>query len=323
MRSHISPFQEVQTFLRQEFRNVLPHIFATEREQRAIEIALSAPGKLFYEQSDKNVSGIWSLLPYLLACDLSALAPLATVTMVYARMALAVESLLCALDIMDDIEDGDESEIIQLFGRQGALDIALRLQMVVCPALLHSLQELFVPESMIFRLQQQVSMSVLSAAGGQHLDLLSERQTFTETSESFYIQMVAAKSGALASCACSLAALSSGIEQEEQLQLVARLGTLLGIWQQIRNDSRDYQQPAQKSDILRGKKTLPVIIAHQLTSSDLPAAELTQHVLRRCQTREHYFQQQVYTSIQNIEDSTGKQFSSALRLLLGVPLKNN
>ena len=82
--------------------------------------------------------------------------------------------------------------------------------------------------------------------------------------------MAAAKAGSLMSLACRLGALCAGAD-ETLCEQFAEMGKLLGIAHQLDNDSHDLYYLLQgatsstatsgKSDLERGKKTLPVVLA--------------------------------------------------------------
>ena len=113
---------------------------------------------------------------------------------------------------------------------------------------------------------------------GQHRDVLSERQAISTLTYEECIEIAREKAGALMRLACLMGALAAGAS-DEQCTLFASLGTDLGISHQLDNDAHDLQrllpllgndqqsealaQQEMKTDILRGKKTLPIFFAAQ------------------------------------------------------------
>ena len=105
--------------------------------------------------------------------------------------------------------------------------------------------------------------------------------------------MAAAKAGSLMSLACRLGALCAGAD-ETLCEQFAEMGKLLGIAHQLDNDSHDLYYLLQgslsstvtsgKSDLERGKKTLPVVLAAQrentLQQQALSADEEKQEYLK-------------------------------------------
>src|SRR5439155_16041161 len=98
------------------------------------------------------------------------------------------------------------------------------------------------------------------------------------------IEIAAAKAGALMRLACRLGALCAGAD-DVLCELFSELGELLGIAHQLDNDAHDLYYllqsetsavpPAQaeditrsiKTDLVRQKKTLPVVLAARVNSS--------------------------------------------------------
>jgi geranylgeranyl pyrophosphate synthase len=101
----------------------------------------------------------------------------------------------------------------------------------------------------------------LVSLGGQHRDMLVESYAANAVSLEECLEITAAKSGALVSLALGFAALVAEVSEEVQ-HIVDALGPLLGIYHQLTNDCTDVLR-ADKSDLARGKKTLPIILMNQ------------------------------------------------------------
>jgi geranylgeranyl pyrophosphate synthase len=220
-----------------------------------------------------RTSGIWSLLPLLVA---QHIAP--EIDPVYASsVALAVESFVTALDLLDDIEDEDQTDIVHELGTARVINTATILLTLAQQALL-SLSELGISPTTILRLLQTLQESSLVVTTGQHLDIIVENRPAHEFTREECIEIAATKSGALLRLACLMGAQCAGAS-DELCAKYAEFGELLGIAAQLDNDCNDlyyllYSQGwalssekivrtsrVIKSDLVRGKKTLPIVLA--------------------------------------------------------------
>jgi geranylgeranyl pyrophosphate synthase len=236
--------------------------------------AFMMPGKLLaQERKDRLVpNGSWALLSFLLTLMLAPETDLA----VASRVAVAVECVICALDLLDDVEDEDYTQIVRELGTARTLNVSTALLMLAQRSLL-SLQTLDVPLQKITQLLQLFEESIFVATMGQHRDLLAESRSIEDFTDEACIEIAAQKAGALMKLACVAAALCAG-SNKETLEQCARLGELLGIAHQLDNDSHDLyhliqeglqysassegiENESYKTDLIRHKKTLPIVIA--------------------------------------------------------------
>ena len=223
--------------------------------------ALSAEGKLFHEPAIR-FDGRWALLPLYLARALSEEAAQAWSF----AAALAMECLICATDLLDDVMDEDMTPLIERLGVARTLNVSLALlslpqRILLALAGRHPLSPL------PLRLLDAVQRAFLLAVSGQQQDLLAERRLACELSREDCIEIAAAKAGSLLGLACRLAALCAGVE-EPLVERCAEMGRLLGIAAQLDNDAHDLARllepggaGSRKSDLRRAKKTLPVVLA--------------------------------------------------------------
>ena len=229
--------------------------------------ALAEEGKLLHQPASFH-DGRWALLPLCLARELqSGAEPLFACS-----ASLAMECVICATDLFDDVMDEDVTPLIERLGMARVLNVALALislaqGMLLAPT--NAAASLSSPLCLLHAIQQ----ALLLATAGQQQDLLAERQRACELQREDCIEMAAAKAGALLSLACRLGAICAGV-QEGQIEQCAEMGRLLGIAAQLDNDAHDLScllQPVSgslKSDLKRGKKTLPVVLAaHSLRES--------------------------------------------------------
>lgn len=236
------------------------------------------PGKLLYqststasEKGASKISGTWPLLVFFIAQSLDP-----TVSTLHASsVAIAVESLLCAFDLLDDIEDDDQTALLKELGLPRALNVSTFLQGLAQHAILSLVKEQPAPLSII-RMLDAIKQATLTATTGQHKDLLAESQSALDLTEEECIEMASRKAGALMQLACILGALCANAS-DHLCELFSELGKLSGIAHQLDNDSHDLYYLLQdssivsashktgtrsvKTDIVRNKKTLPIVLA--------------------------------------------------------------
>ncbi len=231
--------------------------------------ALEVEGKLLH-QPEFPLDGRWALLPFCLASDLRADADPGHDA---CAAALAMECIICATDLFDDVMDEDATPLIERLGAARVLNVAFALVSLTQRILL-SLVDAGRDLAQPARLLDSVQHAMLLASGGQQRDLLAEQRMACELTREECIEIAAAKAGALLSLACRLGAMVAGVE-ERRIEQCAEMGRLLGIAAQLDNDAHDLYhllQPTtgaaytRKSDLVREKKTLPVVLAaHSLS----------------------------------------------------------
>ena len=218
-------------------------------------------------------AGIWSLLTLLVAQHVSP-----DIDPVYvSSVAVAVECFCAALDLLDDVEDGDQTPIVQELGAARVLNVTTVLLTLAQQALL-SLSELGVDPAHILRLLNTLQEFALGITSGQHRDLLAEQRSALDFTREECIDIAAVKAGAILRLACRLGAQCAGADTVLCEQF-AEFGLLLGIAAQLDNDSHDLYyllrdvipsvlpedagatSRSTKSDLVRGKKTLPIVLA--------------------------------------------------------------
>jgi geranylgeranyl pyrophosphate synthase len=251
-----------------------------------VTIALEGTGKLLslpqskqFAAHSKLPAGHWPLLTMLVAehCDHD-------IDPTYAStIAVAIECFICALDLLDDVEDGDQTATLQTLGEARTLNVSTTL-LVLAQRIILSMSEQHVSLERILRLLDTLQEAALTATAGQHRDLLGEQQSALEITQEDCIEIARGKAGALIRLTCRLGALCAGAH-DALCELLSELGELLGIAQQLDNDAHDLyyllqDHPSQtvstpteniprsvKTDLVRGKKTLPVVIAAQRNQS--------------------------------------------------------
>ena len=274
----VSPFYQYaahQEVLRERLSYILESLNAPLKVD--VERALSDRGKLLF-QADVTTpgslpSGNWALLPLLLIYYVSP----AMNSVVASSVGVAVECYVCALDLLDDVEDEDQTPIVKELGVARVLNVSTTLLMMTQQALL-SLEQEGIPPERILRLLTILQTCTLVATTGQHRDLLAEHRLASDMTQEECIEIAASKAGAIMRFACLVGPVLA--EANETLcTLFAEMGELLGIAHQLDNDSHDLYYLLQgqsstrnvvgtestpqsvKSDLARGKKTLPVVLA--------------------------------------------------------------
>jgi len=259
--------------LRERLRSFIDPLDSPLKED--VEAALEKQGKLLCPSSDAETSsrphGMWALLPFLIIKDLNADYDIVAAS----NVAIAVECLICALDLLDDIEDGDQTAIVLQIGAARVLNVSTTLLLLAQGTLL-ALADFGIASERIITLADQLRKATLDAATGQHEDIVSEQQDIAHYMTEDCIRIARGKAGSLMRLACTLGCVFAEAEVPISI-LFAELGELLGIAHQLDNDSHDLhailhdsEQEAVKSDLKRQKKTLPfVLAAHQRASQQI------------------------------------------------------
>jgi geranylgeranyl pyrophosphate synthase len=274
----VNPFAALQDLLRERLNFLLKSVYPAMYAD--VVRAFQEEGKLLckspVDSSSPHISrpaGIWSLLTLLVAQHISP-----DIDPVYAScVAVAVECFCAALDLLDDIEDGDQTPIVQELGAARVLNVTTVLLTLAQQALL-SLSELSIEPAKILRLLNTLQESALGITSGQHRDLLAEQRSALDFTREECIDIAAVKAGAILRLACRLGAQCAGADTVLREQF-AEFGLLLGTAAQLDNDSHDLYYLLQdvipsilpedagttsrsmKSDLVRGKKTLPIVLA--------------------------------------------------------------
>jgi geranylgeranyl pyrophosphate synthase len=171
-----------------------------------------------------------------------------------ARILAAVEVNAAALDVLDEVEDGDSSPLVDQIGEAQALNVATAL-LFIAPMILEPLgadRSLTVGPN---QLGATLARLGLSATSGQHLDL--ETTSCKASSLDDALMITRLKSGSLAACAVRLTAIL-GTNNNELLDLYEEFGRRYGTMVQLANDLHDAQRVGEKSDLALRKPTLPV-----------------------------------------------------------------
>ena len=247
--------------------------------------ALEGAGKLL-SQPDAGIdplapaltAGVWPVLTLLITQHLSP-----DIDPEHASsVAIAVECFVCALDLLDDVEDDDQTPIVQSLGISRVLNVSTALLTLAHHAIL-SLSRQAIAPGLVLRLLETLQECTLIATSGQHRDLLAEQRLAQDITQEECIEIAAAKAASIMRLACRLGALCAGAD-DTLCDQFSELGELLGIAHQLDNDSHDLYYLLQdetsatvpgesihigrsvKTDLVRGKKTLPVVLAAKISA---------------------------------------------------------
>ncbi|HLX57728.1 MAG TPA: polyprenyl synthetase family protein [Ktedonobacteraceae bacterium] len=275
----VSPFAARQQVLRERLHLLISMLHPALRVD--VERAFAERGKLLFQSPNDssdtdagNPPGSWPLLTMLVAQHFSP----GIDTTLAASVAIATECFVCALDLLDDVEDEDRTAVIGELGAARALNVSTTLLALAQRAIL-SLTLLHIDAQLILRLLDTLQESTLVATAGQHRDLLAERREASDLTREECVEIAAAKAGAIMRLACLSGAICAGATEAERAEF-AEIGELLGIAHQLDNDSHDLYyllqsvdtssgMPAEgsaKTDLARGKKTLPVVLASSMST---------------------------------------------------------
>jgi geranylgeranyl diphosphate synthase, type I len=280
-QASIAPFASYQQVLCERLLSLLSVLHPLIRAD--VLVALQQRGKLLasfaYQYQRSSIpDGSWSLVVLLVALHIAP----AVDAFIVNTVAVALECFICALDLLDDVEDEDQTSLGLTLGVPRMLNVSTTLLALSQRALI-SLSPYGAPSWLLLRLLEAFQQSTLTATAGQHKDLLAEqRSVFTITTEDC-IAVAAEKAGALLRLACNVGAMCAGAEKEE-CEMFSALGEFLGIAHQLDNDSHDLYHILQrdssplyiktepvvknvKTDLIRQKKTLPVVFAARSRST--------------------------------------------------------
>ena len=182
----------------------------------------------------------------------------------------AVECVLAAADVVDDVVDGDWDHQRSPVGC--GVNASLALSHLAQRAL-DQLALTCAPQRLA-RIRSALSAGVLQACAGEDLDLRFENRVDVGVEQAH--TMTSWKSGSLVAMACTVGA-ALATDDAVTLNAIATFGTHVGVIAQLLNDSAALtpQEAALSTDLQRRKKTLPISFALHY------AQEAQQHDLLR------------------------------------------
>lgn len=221
----------------------------------ALMAALALPRNILSEAPDVR----WARLAW--SCCVAAGGAATRVVPV----AAASEIFMVALDLLDDLEDGEETPLHGNLGEAGVLNVATGLLLLAQHGLLALPDGAYAARLLVD--------AGLQACGGQHQDLTAADLGAPFTLEQA-LGVTAEKSASLVAVVCRLGAVAGGATEPAQ-ELYARFGRSLGIAAQLANDLTALQPDARdKTDIALARPTLPLTYAALLAGSAEDATDL-------------------------------------------------
>lgn len=192
-------------------------------------------------------------------------------------IAAAAEFLGAALDVFDDIQDGD-NPLIQQMGTPLALNAGVVL-LELAPLAMNRARSADWPDAIADAALEIMHNHTLTVMVGQFRDLQFEG--IKTVSETQVMEMTEQKSGTLVSLVCRLGAMAGAGASKQRpvpyFEAAGFFGWHLGVWSQLLNDLHDAEQEqtqARKSDRERGKKTLPLVLEqHGIMLADAAKGE--------------------------------------------------
>lgn len=172
----------------------------------------------------------------------------------------ALQFLVAAGDVFDDIEDADSSESLPArCGTALATNVGTTLLILAERAIVR-LKTRGVTDNITIRVMDAVNSYYITACTGQHLDLSFNSEM--DVSEDVYLKVIGLKSASQIECASHIGALLA-TSYQELIDTFTLFGYNLGMAAQITND---IQGITKGNDIVKHKITLPVI--YGLTQTD-------------------------------------------------------
>jgi len=174
------------------------------------------------------------------------------------RAAAMTEMVMLLLDIVDDLQDKDNTEKGWMKCPEAdVLNAILAFHAMMCVEL---------PKFGSLELSERIGRLLAQAISGQHTDVTQAVMT-----EEDYIAMVRQKSGSLMQLACLMGySLVDGLPQET-IERVNELAECMGVIAQISNDIRDVLRYDVKNDLLFKKRTLPILFMLEDSLEEFPA----------------------------------------------------
>ncbi len=172
--------------------------------------------------------------------------------------AAAIEMLMAAGDLMDDVQDGEGPDVYDRHTVGEALEV-ISLLLLLCHRQIAMVAEVGIPPTRVLRALRTLDELGILAIRGQDLDVRLESATGVSTE--LALECTQLKAASLTRCATEIGAVL-GTDEEEIVTLLARFGWHFGVVAQLMNDiSAVWPNNDTKSDLRLRKKTLPVVFS--------------------------------------------------------------
>lgn len=241
-----------------ELRRFLTDQMGVFQAREWLDQALGTPGKL----SGEPVHGFtWALLP-LMACQACAGDPRRAYP-----VAIALDCLIAAVDVLDDIEDDDAPDALhRRCGLATATNVATAL-LFLSQAALGELIIGGVPPATVTAISQVLANAGVRATIGQQDDLTPNHDHMLDVDR--YLTMIGRKSAGFVEAACHCGALLGQVS-EGDIEAYCQAGYQMGLALQIGNDIVGASTArTERNDLRLGKPTLPLIYAMQHATQEI------------------------------------------------------
>ncbi|NQX71197.1 polyprenyl synthetase family protein [Paenibacillus alba] len=162
------------------------------------------------------------------------------------RFAAVTELINLTLDIIDDLQDQDQTDKPWMKAPQAT---TLNTVLAMIMGVVGELGQLQVNGKMLFEATQIIARSI----NGQHKDIINASVSVDD-----YLIMTQEKSGSLFRLACFMGYLSLECP-DETIEQLHELADCIGLIHQIQNDMRDLVRYDVKNDLYFKKRTLPIL----------------------------------------------------------------
>ena len=159
------------------------------------------------------------------------------------------EAVMSALNLFDDLEDGDASPFVNSFGPSVAINVAGWLLVLGMDLVAEADRRITLFGERASDLESVLRRGLLQSGAGQHVDLASGASSIDEA-----LSVVAMKSGSLVAMLCEMGAVAGGASPES-VELMRSIGHHLGMASQLANDVRDFGSIA-KGTLNRGASAM-------------------------------------------------------------------
>lgn len=166
--------------------------------------------------------------------------------------AVAMELYALAADILDDIQDQDNNDLPwRKVPPAQAINLATCILVLSYEALSTISNRRYFED-----VSNVLNQMGLQACDGQFQEFLNDSKERISLEE--YFEIIKKKSGGLTASACKIGAILGGAEQTLVDQF-EQFGLTLGLMSQIKNDLHDFLNLETKSDLVKGRKNLPLV----------------------------------------------------------------
>ena len=169
--------------------------------------------------------------------------------------AAALQLLMAAGDVFDDIEDADSEDSLAAKHGPGLSANAATALLILAEKALLRLKARNIEDNVIFQVMDSINSGYTAACAGQHLDLRLSAQS--PVPEDRYLEIISLKSASQVECACRAGALLA-TRDSTLIDKFTLFGHNLGMAAQITND---IQGTLKGNDIVKKKITLPALYA--------------------------------------------------------------